>query len=95
YFLKYGQITQKRHLRNKLPEQRTGKIQYSCFCISTMDLHVSILHTLKEDGSKYRFKFVLDTKDITMTVADFRRIFQLPQARDNNHAGFVDAPTFG
>ncbi|GJU78082.1 gypsy type transposase [Tanacetum coccineum] len=46
------------------------------------------------DGSKYKFKFFLDTKELTMTVADFRRIFQLPKATDNNHAGFVDAPTF-
>ncbi|GJU79600.1 hypothetical protein Tco_1281965 [Tanacetum coccineum] len=51
-------------------------------------------HTLKEDGSKYRFKFVLDTKELTMTLDDFRRIFQLPQATDDNHVGFVVAPTF-
>nr|GEX12734.1 hypothetical protein [Tanacetum cinerariifolium] len=30
-----------------------------------------------------------------MNVADFRRIFQPPQATDNNHAGFFDVPTFG
>nr|GEW33438.1 hypothetical protein [Tanacetum cinerariifolium] len=30
-----------------------------------------------------------------MNVAEFRRIFQLPQATDNNHAGFVDPLTFG
>ncbi|GJS03813.1 hypothetical protein Tco_0320321 [Tanacetum coccineum] len=35
-------------------------------------------HTLKEDGSKYRLKFVLDRKEITMNLNDFRRIFQLP-----------------
>ncbi|GJS46055.1 hypothetical protein Tco_0596176 [Tanacetum coccineum] len=35
-------------------------------------------HTLKEDGSKYRLKFVLDRKEITMTLNDFRTIFQLP-----------------
>ncbi|GJX28681.1 hypothetical protein Tco_0236760 [Tanacetum coccineum] len=51
-------------------------------------------HTLKMDGSKYKFKFFLDTKDLMMTVADFRRIFKLPQATDINNAGFVDAPTF-
>ncbi|GJS70586.1 hypothetical protein Tco_0703427 [Tanacetum coccineum] len=49
-------------------------------------------HTLKVDQSK--FKFVLDTKELTMTVADFRYIFRLPQATDNNHAGFVDASIF-
>ncbi|GJS24416.1 hypothetical protein Tco_0453048 [Tanacetum coccineum] len=52
-------------------------------------------HTLKEDRSKYPFKFSLGTKVLTMNVADFRRIFQLPQAIHNNHAGFVDPPTFG
>ncbi|GJV02075.1 hypothetical protein Tco_1335644 [Tanacetum coccineum] len=52
-------------------------------------------HTLKEDGSRYQFKFSLGTKELTMNVADFKRIFQLPQATDNNHAGFVDPSTFG
>ncbi|GJZ81857.1 hypothetical protein Tco_0646851 [Tanacetum coccineum] len=42
-------------------------------------------HTLQEDGSKYRLKFVLDRKEITLTLNDFRRIFHLPQATDNNH----------
>ncbi|GJX55334.1 hypothetical protein Tco_0285231 [Tanacetum coccineum] len=51
-------------------------------------------HTLKEDGSKYRLKFVLDKKEITITLNDFRRIFQLPQATDNNHERFVVAPKF-
>ncbi|GJZ13754.1 hypothetical protein Tco_0548984 [Tanacetum coccineum] len=32
--------------------------------------------------------------EITLTVADFRHIFRLPQATDNNHVGFVDALTF-
>ncbi|GKA34528.1 hypothetical protein Tco_0720957 [Tanacetum coccineum] len=51
-------------------------------------------HTLQEDGSKYRLKFVLDRKEITMTLNDFRRIFHLPQATDNNHERFVAAPKF-
>ncbi|GJZ03527.1 hypothetical protein Tco_0536802 [Tanacetum coccineum] len=51
-------------------------------------------YTLKMDQSKFKFKFVLNTKELPMTVADFICIFQLPQATDNNHAGFVDAPTF-
>ncbi|GJU24155.1 hypothetical protein Tco_1162776 [Tanacetum coccineum] len=36
----------------------------------------------------------LNSSILTMTVADFIRIFRLPQATDNNHAEFVDAPTF-
>ncbi|GJR19931.1 retrovirus-related pol polyprotein from transposon TNT 1-94 [Tanacetum coccineum] len=51
-------------------------------------------HTLKEDVSKYRLKFVLDRKEITMTLNDFRRIFQMPQAIDNNHERFVTAPKY-
>ncbi|GJR97928.1 hypothetical protein Tco_0270102 [Tanacetum coccineum] len=51
-------------------------------------------HTLKEDVSKYRLNFVLDRKELTMTLDDFRTIFQLPQATNNNHECFVDAPKF-
>ncbi|GJX81689.1 hypothetical protein Tco_0331170, partial [Tanacetum coccineum] len=51
-------------------------------------------HTLKEDGSKYRLKFVLDRKELTLTLDNFRTIFQLPQATDNNHEHFVVAPKF-
>ncbi|GJR19466.1 hypothetical protein Tco_0967993 [Tanacetum coccineum] len=49
-------------------------------------------HTMKEDGSKYRLTFVLDRKELTMTLDDFRMIFQLSQATDNNHERFVAAP---
>ncbi|GJU09712.1 retrovirus-related pol polyprotein from transposon TNT 1-94 [Tanacetum coccineum] len=51
-------------------------------------------HTLKEDGSKYRLKFMLDRKELTLTLDDFRTIFQLPQAIANNHEHFVAAPKF-
>ncbi|GJR63676.1 hypothetical protein Tco_1505838 [Tanacetum coccineum] len=51
-------------------------------------------HTLQEDGSKYKLKFMLDRKDITMTLNDFRRIFHVPQATDNNHERFVATPKF-
>ncbi|GJY92812.1 retrovirus-related pol polyprotein from transposon TNT 1-94 [Tanacetum coccineum] len=52
-------------------------------------------HTLKEDRSKYQFKFSLGTKALTLNVVEFRRVFQFPQATYNNHARFVDPPTFG
>nr|GEZ47688.1 hypothetical protein [Tanacetum cinerariifolium] len=42
-------------------------------------------HTLKEDGSKYRLKFMLDRKELSLTLDDFRTIFYLPQATNNNH----------
>ncbi|GJS18281.1 hypothetical protein Tco_0412753 [Tanacetum coccineum] len=49
-------------------------------------------HTLKEDGSKHKLKFMLDKKELTMTLDDFRTIFQLPQATNNYHERFVSAP---
>ncbi|GJR95697.1 hypothetical protein Tco_0267871 [Tanacetum coccineum] len=51
-------------------------------------------HTLKENGSKNRLKFLLDRKELTLTLDDFRTIFHLPQANDNNHASFVQPPSF-
>ncbi|GJU04684.1 retrovirus-related pol polyprotein from transposon TNT 1-94 [Tanacetum coccineum] len=51
-------------------------------------------HTLKEDGSKNRLKFLLDRKELTLTLDDFRTIFHLPQANDNNNALFVPPPSF-
>ncbi|GKD94978.1 hypothetical protein Tco_1374815 [Tanacetum coccineum] len=51
-------------------------------------------HTLKEDGSKNRLKFLLDRKELTLTLDDFRTIFHLPQANDNNHASFVQPLSF-
>ncbi|GJT62816.1 hypothetical protein Tco_1006349 [Tanacetum coccineum] len=48
---------------------------------------------LKEDGSKYRFTFMLDKKMLSLTLDDFRTIFHLPQATDNNHDSFVP-PSF-
>nr|GEU84780.1 hypothetical protein [Tanacetum cinerariifolium] len=51
-------------------------------------------HTLKEDGSKYRLKFMLDRKELSLTLDDFRTIFHLPQATDNNHDSFVSPPSF-
>ncbi|GJW51383.1 hypothetical protein Tco_0092734 [Tanacetum coccineum] len=51
-------------------------------------------HTLKEDGSKYRLRFMLDKKELSLILDDFRTIFHLPQANDNNHNSFVPPPTF-
>ncbi|GJZ17924.1 retrovirus-related pol polyprotein from transposon TNT 1-94 [Tanacetum coccineum] len=51
-------------------------------------------HTLKEDGSKYRLKFMLDKKELTLTLDDFGTIFHLPYATDNNHNLFVPPPSF-
>ncbi|GJY13295.1 hypothetical protein Tco_0382604 [Tanacetum coccineum] len=51
-------------------------------------------HTLKEDSSKYRLRFMLDKKELSLTLDDFRTIFHLPQANDNNHNLFVPPPSF-
>ncbi|GJV98017.1 hypothetical protein Tco_1549594 [Tanacetum coccineum] len=51
-------------------------------------------HTLKEDGSKYRLRFMLDKKELSLTLDDFRTIFHLPQANDNNHNLFVPLLSF-
>ncbi|GJY63449.1 retrovirus-related pol polyprotein from transposon TNT 1-94 [Tanacetum coccineum] len=51
-------------------------------------------HTLKEDGSKYRLTFMLDKKELSLTPDDFRTIFHLPQANDNNHDNFMPPPSF-
>ncbi|GKA24945.1 hypothetical protein Tco_0710978 [Tanacetum coccineum] len=51
-------------------------------------------HTLKEDSSKYRLKFMLDKKELSLTLDDFRTIFYLPHANDNNHNSFVPPPSF-
>ncbi|GJR26622.1 hypothetical protein Tco_1102854 [Tanacetum coccineum] len=51
-------------------------------------------HTLNENGSKYRLTFMLNKKEISLTLDDFRTIFHLPQATDNNHDSFVPPPSF-
>nr|GEY21447.1 hypothetical protein [Tanacetum cinerariifolium] len=51
-------------------------------------------HTLKEHGSKYRLKFMLDRKELSLTLDDFRTIFHLLQPTDNNHDSFVPPPSF-
>ncbi|GJW87346.1 hypothetical protein Tco_0162686, partial [Tanacetum coccineum] len=51
-------------------------------------------HTLKEDGSKYRLRFMMDKKELTLTLDDFRQIFHLPQATANNHNSFMPPPSF-
>ncbi|GKF20338.1 hypothetical protein Tco_0068976, partial [Tanacetum coccineum] len=45
-------------------------------------------------GSKYRLRFMLDKKELTLTLDDFRQIFHLPQATTNNHNSFVPPPPF-
>ncbi|GKA35114.1 hypothetical protein Tco_0721605 [Tanacetum coccineum] len=51
-------------------------------------------HTLKDDRSKYRLTFMLDRKEIYLTLDDFRTIFHLPHANANNHKQFMPPPSF-
>ncbi|GJV14455.1 hypothetical protein Tco_1359778 [Tanacetum coccineum] len=51
-------------------------------------------HTLKKDKSKYRLTFMLDKKELSLTLDDFRTIFHLPQANADNHDSFVTPPSF-
>ncbi|GJW05656.1 retrovirus-related pol polyprotein from transposon TNT 1-94, partial [Tanacetum coccineum] len=51
-------------------------------------------HTLKKDRSKYRLTFMLDKKVLSLTLDNFKTIFHLPQANDNNHDSFVPSPSF-
>ncbi|GKE49253.1 hypothetical protein Tco_1480511, partial [Tanacetum coccineum] len=55
---------------------------------------VDLEHTLKEDGSKYRLTFMLDKKELSLTLDDFRTIFHLPQANADNHDSFMTPPSF-
>ncbi|GKD27525.1 hypothetical protein Tco_1233739, partial [Tanacetum coccineum] len=48
----------------------------------------------KEDGLKHRLAFMLDKKVLSLTLDNFRTIFHLPQATDNNHHSFVPPPSF-
>ncbi|GKE38036.1 hypothetical protein Tco_1461441 [Tanacetum coccineum] len=45
-------------------------------------------------GSKYRLRFMLDKKELTLILDDFKQIFHLPQATTNNHNSFVPPPSF-
>nr|GEW47885.1 Gag-Pol polyprotein [Tanacetum cinerariifolium] len=74
-----------------LPEER---FEYSVHRIVPWIYLGQFWHTLKEGRLKYRLKFILDRKELTTTPDDFRTIFQLPQAIDNNHERFVPALNF-
>ncbi|GJS05759.1 hypothetical protein Tco_0322267 [Tanacetum coccineum] len=59
-----------------------------------MDANKKIDFEQVQYGSKYRLTFMLDKKELSLTLDDFRTIFHLPQAIDNNHDSFVPAPSF-
>ncbi|GJX60535.1 retrovirus-related pol polyprotein from transposon TNT 1-94 [Tanacetum coccineum] len=53
-----------------------------------------LMNIIKDHPSKYRLTFMLDKKMLSLTPDDFRTIFHLPQATDNNHDSFVPPPSF-
>ncbi|GJU65845.1 hypothetical protein Tco_1247680 [Tanacetum coccineum] len=59
-----------------------------------MDANKKVDFEQVQYGSKYRLTFMLDKKMISLTLDDFRTIFYLPQANDNNHDSFVPPPSF-
>nr|GEV74338.1 hypothetical protein [Tanacetum cinerariifolium] len=88
----------RRHGGDILVVQKHG--MDACVLMSTpmaterLDAIYKFWHTFKEDGSKYRLKFMLDRKELSLTLDDFWIIFHLPQATDNNHDSFVPPPSF-
>ncbi|GJY08721.1 hypothetical protein Tco_0375775 [Tanacetum coccineum] len=67
-----------------------------CTAMSTAEAEYVSLSACcaQEDRLKYRLKFMLDKKELTLTIDDFRQIFHLPQATANNHNAFVPPPSF-
>nr|GEX61983.1 hypothetical protein [Tanacetum cinerariifolium] len=57
-------------------------------------LIISLINSLLKLKNLLRKVHVLYTKEFKFSNDDFRRIFQLPQATDNNNAGFVAALSF-
>ncbi|GJV37878.1 retrovirus-related pol polyprotein from transposon TNT 1-94 [Tanacetum coccineum] len=58
-----------------------------------MDANKKIDFEQKTDSS-IDFMFMLDQKELSLTLDDFRTIFHLPQATDNNHESFVPPHSF-
>ncbi|GKC29305.1 retrovirus-related pol polyprotein from transposon TNT 1-94 [Tanacetum coccineum] len=86
-----------KHLKEGMVELYFVRTEYQLADLFTKALpkeHFEYLVHRIEDGSKYRLTFVLDYQELTMTLDDFRTIFQLPQATDNNQECFVAAPKF-
>nr|GEX40407.1 retrovirus-related Pol polyprotein from transposon TNT 1-94 [Tanacetum cinerariifolium] len=60
----------------------------ACLIIMEQQQHVADVHL--DD----LLNFMLDKKELSLTLDDFRTIFHLPQANDNNHDRFVPPPSF-
>ncbi|GJS62023.1 retrovirus-related pol polyprotein from transposon TNT 1-94 [Tanacetum coccineum] len=66
------------------------------YCNSKSAIAISC-NPVQHSGTKHidiRLSFMLDRKELTLTLDEVRTIFQLPQATNNNHERFVVAPKF-
>ncbi|GKC57135.1 hypothetical protein Tco_1084733 [Tanacetum coccineum] len=77
------------------PQQQQDVPRDTLLAGSTSVPFQQLWHTLKPDDWKDKFTFFLSTKELVFLVDDLIRIFELPQATDNNNVGFVIAPSFG
>ncbi|GKB19954.1 hypothetical protein Tco_0853877 [Tanacetum coccineum] len=59
-----------------------------------MDANKKIDFEQVQYRSKYRLTFMLDKKELSLTLDDFRTILHLPQATDNTYDSFVPPPSF-
>ncbi|GJV97041.1 integrase, catalytic region, zinc finger, CCHC-type containing protein [Tanacetum coccineum] len=88
-------MSQQQHATDVHPDELLSpNKRYDLVDANKKDDSLTFWHTLKEDGSKYRLRFMLDKKELSLTLDDFRTIFHLPQANDNNHNSFVPPPSF-
>ncbi|GJY97374.1 integrase, catalytic region, zinc finger, CCHC-type containing protein [Tanacetum coccineum] len=91
-----------------LPKERFEYLVHRIVIIMAQQQHTTEVHPdelcppnkrydlmdASEDGSKYRLTFMLDKKELSLTLDDFRTIFHLPQANADNHDSFVTPPSF-
>nr|GEV00743.1 integrase, catalytic region, zinc finger, CCHC-type, peptidase aspartic, catalytic [Tanacetum cinerariifolium] len=71
-----------------LPKEHFEYLVHQIVIIMAQQQHVADVH------SDNLLTFMLDKKELSLTLDDFRTIFHLPQANDNNHDRFMSPPSF-
>ncbi|GKC50589.1 hypothetical protein Tco_1073334 [Tanacetum coccineum] len=79
---------------DKHHQESSIKIQHCSLFLRNMDIYGIVLAYFEGRRFKYRLRFMLDKKEISLTLDDFRTFFHLPQANDNNHNSFMPPPSF-
>ncbi|GJT80290.1 retrovirus-related pol polyprotein from transposon TNT 1-94 [Tanacetum coccineum] len=78
-----------------LPKERIKYLVHRIVIIMAQQQHVADVHPDElKDGSKVLAQFMLDKKELSLTLDDFKTIFHLPQANANNHDSFMPPPSF-